>query len=46
MKRLLYLSLAALMVLSVSCKKNSKVGTPSVKTLEVTEIEANSARPS
>ena len=43
MKRLIYLSMAALMVLAVSCNKDSKVGTPSVKTLEPTEIEANSA---
>ena len=44
MKRFLYLSLAALMTLTVSCKKDSKVGTPSVKTLEATETAANSAR--
>ena len=44
MKRLLYLSLAALMVLAVSCKKNPKAGTPSVKTLEANEIEPYSAR--
>ena len=44
MKRFLYLSLAALMVLAVSCRKDSKPGTPSVKTLAATEIEATSAR--
>lgn len=44
MKRLIYLSMAAMMVLAVSCKKDPKVGTPSVKTLEVTEIGPYSAR--
>ena len=44
MKRLIYLSLAALMVLAVSCKKEPKVGTPSVITLAATEVEAFSAR--
>ena len=44
MKRFLYLSLAALMTLTVSCKKDSKVGTPSVKTLEAMEIGPESAR--
>ena len=43
MKRLIYLSVAALMVLAVSCKKDPKVRTPSVKTLEATEIGANCA---
>ena len=43
MKRLIYLSIAALLVLAVSCKKEPKVGTPSVKTLEATETAANSA---
>lgn len=44
MKRLIYFSLAALMVLAVSCCKKNSPGIPSVKTLEATEIEANSAR--
>ena len=43
MKRLLYLAMAALMVLAVSCKKDPKGKSPSVKTLEATEIEAFSA---
>ena len=42
MKRFLCISLAAMMVLAVSCKKEPRI--PSVKTLEATEIEANSAR--
>ena len=44
MKRLIYFSMAALMVLAVSCCKKNSPGIPSVKTLEATEIEANSAR--
>ncbi len=44
MKRLIYLSIAALLVLAVSCCKKNSPGIPSVKTLEATEIEANSAR--
>ena len=44
MKKLIYLSLAALMVLAVSCKKDPKVGTPSVRTLAATEIGPESAR--
>ena len=44
MKRSLYLLLAAMMVLAVSCKKGPKVGTPSVNTLAATEIGPESAR--
>ena len=49
MKRLIYLSLAALTVLAVSCKKDShgkepKVQEPSVKTLAADEIKVHSAR--
>ena len=44
MKRLIYFSMAALLALvAISCKKEKKPGIPSVKTLEPTEIEANSA---
>ena len=49
MKRLIYLSMAALMVLAVSCKKDSdgkefETQEPSAKTLEANEIGAYSAR--
>lgn len=45
MKKSIYFLLAALMLLvAISCKKDKKPGIPSVKTLEATEIEANSAR--
>ena len=43
MKRILYLVMAALMVVVVSCKKDPKGKSPSVRTLEVTEIQATGA---
>ena len=45
MKKLIYLLMAALMVLAaVSCEKNTKKSGPSVKTLAPTDVEVHSAR--
>ena len=44
MKKLTYFLMAVIMLAAVSCQKDPKVKEHSVKTLEATEIEANSAR--
>ena len=42
MKRLFYVVAAVIVILAVSCKKDSK-GTPSVETLDATEVGASTA---